>query len=146
METEEWTSISTDVRVRGGCSIRAEKRGSEKMEKGKIKAAEMRKLKRIFKEIPENKKKIVEKLIDNAAFMAEQLEHLQEDIQEKGYISEYQNGENQWGTKKAPEVEIYNTTIKHYSGVIKQLLDLMPETDENAVDELALFHRERERK
>lgn len=40
------------------------------MEKGKIKAAEMRKLKRIFKEIPENKKKIVEKLIDNAAFMA----------------------------------------------------------------------------
>lgn len=41
------------------------------MEKGKIKAAEMRKLKRIFKEIPENKKKIVEKLIDNAAFMAE---------------------------------------------------------------------------
>ena len=49
-------------------------------------------------------------------------------------------------TKKAPEVEIYNTTIKHYSGVIKQLLDLMPETDENAVDELALFHRERERK
>ena len=54
------------------------------MEKGKIKAAEMRKLKRIFKEIPENKKKIVEKLIDNAAFMAEQLEHLQTDIEEKG--------------------------------------------------------------
>ena len=57
------------MRARGGCSIRAEKRGSEKMEKGKIKAAEMRKLKRIFKEIPENKKKIVEKLIDNAAGM-----------------------------------------------------------------------------
>ena len=73
----------------------------------------MRKLKRIFKEIPENKKKIVEKLIDNAAFMAEQLEHLQVDIEEKGYISEYQNGENQWGTKKAPEVEIYTATITY---------------------------------
>lgn len=114
------------------------------MEKGKIKAAEMRKLKRIFKEIPENKKKIVEKLIDNAAFMAEQLDHLQTDIEEKGYISEYQNGENQWGTKKAPEVEIYTATIKNYSSVIKQLLDLMPETDEAAVDELVLFRRERD--
>ena len=32
------------------------------MEKGKIKAAEMRKLKRIFKEIPENKKKMTDDL------------------------------------------------------------------------------------
>ena len=62
METEEWTTVSTGVRARGGCSIRAEKRGSEKMEKGKIKAAEMRKLKRIFKEIPENKKKMTDDL------------------------------------------------------------------------------------
>ena len=99
------------------------------MEKGKIKAAEMRKLKRIFKEIPENKKKIVEKLIDNAAFMAEQLGHLQTDIEEKGYISEYQNGENQFGTKKSPEVEVYNTMIKNYTTVIKTLCDLLPESN-----------------
>ena len=32
------------------------------MEKGKIKAAEMWKLKRIFKEIPENKKKMTDDL------------------------------------------------------------------------------------
>ncbi|MGM9917475.1 hypothetical protein [Anaerotignum sp.] len=113
------------------------------MEKGKVKNAEFRKLKRIFKEIPENKKKVVEKLMDNAAFMAEQLELLQRDIQEKGYVSEYQNGENQWGTKKAPEVEIYTATIKNYSSVIKQLLDLMPETDGNKEDEFTSFMRER---
>ena len=112
------------------------------MEKGKIKAAEMRKLKRIFKEIPENKKK----LGDFVVYTAGNFRHLQTDIEEKGYISEYQNGENQWGTKKAPEVEIYTATIKNYSSVIKQLLDLMPETDEAAVDELVLFRRERDSK
>lgn len=113
------------------------------MEKGKIKAAELRKLKRIFKEIPENKKKVVEKLMENAAFMAEQLELLQEDIKEKGYISEYQNGENQWGTKKAPEVEIYIAMTKNYSSIIKQLLDLIPESSGESDDEMTLFMRER---
>lgn len=113
------------------------------MEKGKVKTAELRKLKRIFKEVPENKKKVVEKLMDNAAFMAEQLELLQEDIKEKGYISEYQNGENQWGTKKAPEIEIYTATIKNYSNIIKQLLELLPETEEIAADEFTVFMRER---
>ena len=116
------------------------------MEKGKIKAAELRKLKRIFKEIPENKKKVVEKLMDNAAFMAEQLELLQEDIKEKGYIFEYQNGENQWGTKKAPEVEIYIALTKNYSGIIKQLLELVPKTEGDSDDELSLFMRERSMK
>lgn len=113
------------------------------MEKGKIKAAELRKLKRIFKDIPDSKKKVVEKLMDNAAFMAEQLEFLQEDIKEKGYISEYQNGENQWGTKKAPEVEIYIALTKNYSGIIKQLLELIPEMDGNSDDEMTLFMRKR---
>lgn len=113
------------------------------MEKGKIKAAELRKLKRIFKDIPDSKKKVVEKLMDNAAFMAEQLEFLQEDINEKGYISEYKNGENQWGTKKAPEVEIYIALTKNYSGIIKQLLELVPKTEGDGDDELALFMRER---
>lgn len=113
------------------------------MEKGKVKSAELRKLKRIFKEVPENKKKVVEKLMDNAAFMAEQLELLQEDIKEKGYISEYQNGENQWGTKKAPEIEIYTATIKNYSNIIKQLLELLPETAEVTTDEFTVFMRER---
>lgn len=114
------------------------------MEKGKIKSAELRKLKRIFKEIPENKKKVVEKLMENAAFMAEQLELLQEDIKEKGYISEYQNGENQWGTKKAPEVEIYIAMTKNYSSIIKQLLDLIPEKSGESNDEMTLFMRERD--
>ena len=51
---------------------------------------------------------------------------LRQKIAEKGYTEEYQNGANQKGVKKSAEVEIYNTMIKNYMAVIKQLTDLVP--------------------
>lgn len=88
---------------------------------------EINRLKRLFKDMPENTKKKVSSLIENAAFMTVTLEDLQEVINRDGPVAEYQNGENQWGTKKSPEVEIYNTMIKNHMGIMKQLTDLMPE-------------------
>ena len=96
------------------------------MEKDKRIKAEMRKLKKIFKNIPEDKSRVVEKLIDNAAFMSATLEDLQDAMNENGCVSTYQNGENQWGIKKSPEADLYNTMIKNYSSVIRQLTDLLP--------------------
>ena len=95
---------------------------------------EKNKLKKIFANIQQDRKSIVEKLIENAAFMAAALEDLQRAINLNGCISEYQNGENQWGTKKAPEVEIYNTMIKNYTTVVKQLTELIPSTEEIKTD------------
>lgn len=60
--------------------------------------------------------------------MSVSLEDLQEAINEKGYIEEYQNGANQKGVKKCSEVEIYNTMVKNYSSVTKQLTDLVPKS------------------
>ena len=91
---------------------------TEKTKEQKIKS-EKRKLN-------ENVKKTVESLIEEAAFMAVSLAELQEKINEKGYTEEYQNGANQKGVKKSSEVEIYNTMIKNYMAVVKQLTDLIP--------------------
>ena len=102
------------------------------------KSKELKRLEKIFKDIRPDKKETVRKLIENAAFMEVQLSGLQKEIAEKGPVSEYQNGENQWGTKKSPEVEIYNTMIKNYTAVVKQLLELLPEGDGNG-DELLDF-------
>lgn len=96
---------------------------------------EINRLKRLFKDMPEGTKKKITSLIDNAAFMTITLEDLQEVINREGPVSEYQNGENQWGTKKSPEVEIYNTMIKNHMGIIKQLTDLMPEKPKEPVKE-----------
>lgn len=95
---------------------------------------EKNKLTRQFSKIDKKKKQMVQRLIENAAFMAITLEDLQEAINENGCISEYKNGENQYGTKKAPEVEIYNTMVKNYAAVIRQLTDLLPEGGEKLDD------------
>lgn len=100
---------------------------------------ELNKLKKIFKDIEPSKQKTVEKLISNAAFMAESLDDLQEIIREKGFTEEYHNGANQSGIKKCSEVEIYNTMIKNYSSVIKQLVDLLPNGAGSGGDELLDF-------
>lgn len=90
---------------------------------------EREKLTEVFAKMDENKRKTAEKLMDNAAFMAVTLEDLRDSINENGCVSEYQNGENQFGTKKSPEVEVYNTMIKNYTTVIKTLCDLLPESN-----------------
>ena len=105
----------------------------------KKKSKELSKLKKIFKDIEDSKKKTAEKLIENVAFMAESLDQLQEIIKEKGFTEEYQNGANQYGVKKCSEVEIYNTMIKNYSSVIKQLVDLLPNGSGSGGDELLDF-------
>ncbi len=66
------------------------------------KSKQLRRLEKIFRDIREDKKETVRNLIENAAFMEIQLAGLQKEIAEKGPVSEYKNGENQWGTKKAP--------------------------------------------
>lgn len=115
------------------------KETKEELTKDEMILAEIKELDKRFKNIDTNTKKAVNSLIENAAFMSVTLKELQQTINEKGVISEYQNGENQWGTKKSPEVEIYNTMIKNHMSVIKQLTDLLPKqipkNDDDGFDE-----------
>ena len=89
---------------------------------------EIKRLNTLFKKLDKVKLKTIDSLIRNAAFMTVTLEDLQAHINEHGTISEYKNGENQFGTKKSPEVDIYNTMIKNHTAIIKQLTDLTKPT------------------
>ena len=93
-------------------------------------AKELKKLKLIAAALPDDKKKITEGLIADAAFMAEQLEILRNHITENGWSENYQNGANQFGKKSSVEAEAYVKIQKSYASVIKQLTDLLPEQDE----------------
>ena len=110
----------------------ARKRGKKEMAARKEKTKEQRiksektRLKGIFKELDENKRKLVTPLIEKAAFMSIELDDLQETIEQEGWTSEYKNGENQYGTKKSPEAETYIALSKNYAAVIKQLTELVP--------------------
>ena len=100
--------------------------------------AEKKKLTQVFSNIESKKKSTIEKLIDNASFMSVLLDDLSKDISENGYMTEYQNGANQWGTKESPSSALYNKTISNYSKIIKQLTDLLPaEVQEQYKDDIS---------
>lgn len=86
----------------------------EKTKEQRIKSEKTR-LKGIFKDLDENKRKLVTPLIEKAAFMSVELDDLQAKLEKDGWTSGYQNGQNQWGTKKSPEAETYIALSKNYA-------------------------------
>lgn len=65
--------------------------------------------------------------------MSVTLDDLQDAINIKGVIEEYQNGATQTGYKKSVEVEVYNTMIKNYHAIMKQLIELLPTKEDGYV-------------
>lgn len=94
----------------------------EKDEKEKQIKSKLTKLNKIFKEIPDDRKVVVNDLIQNCAFLAVELEDLQEKIKENGSVEKYTNGANQWGYKVSSASQAYNALAKTYTTNIKVLL------------------------
>lgn len=105
---------------------------------------EMKRLNLLFENIPKDKKGVVQSLIDSASFQTVILNRLEKHIAEHGTTSEYQNGANQWGTKRSPEVEVYNSMLKNQMGIIRQLTDLIEKSDVEADDGFDAFLKQRD--
>lgn len=99
---------------------------TEKQRISKIKK-EKKRLEETFKNMETTKLKLVEKLIDEAAFQSVTLEETREIIKKDGVVEEYQNGANQKGIKKSAAIEVYDKMVNTYSKIIKQLCDLLPD-------------------
>ena len=111
------------------------------IDKNKKIKKETQRLKKLFKDLPENKHKMAEKLIDNASFMSITLDELKEDIKVYGVKETYVNGKDQYGFKESIESKTYNTMVKNYMSIIKQLNDMMPEQKKiNEDDEFEQFN------
>lgn len=78
--------------------------------------------------IDEDKMKVIRRTIENAAYMEEKLDEIKEQLEEVGFVEEYQNGENQWGTKESTVSKAYNMVLKNYNTYIRTLLSAMPES------------------
>lgn len=109
--------------------------GQALIEKNNKIKKEKQMLEKIFKKIDKNKHKIVEKLIDNVAFMSITLDDLKEDMKINGIKEEYMNGKNQFGFKESVESKTYNNMFKNYMSAIKQLIDLLPADERNNAGE-----------
>lgn len=97
------------------------------MEKKQLIKREINKLKKLYKEIPENKLKLVNGLIENAAFMKVTLDELQTIVNEEGTVVEVKNGNGFIVSQENPAQKSYNTMINRYTATIKQLAEFLPE-------------------
>ena len=87
---------------------------------------EIARLKKVFADVPVKKKDLVSAMIEDVAFMTVTMQDLREIINRNGTTSEYQNGENQWGTKQSPEAQLYLQMSQKQSTAMKILLDCLP--------------------
>ena len=112
---------------------------SEQLEREKKIKQEINRIKKLYKDLSRDKVKVVEGLINEAAFMKLTLEELREDLFRNGFTELYENG-TQVMNRERPEAKIYSTMIQRYSNVMKQLIDYMPlEEKEEEQDELMKF-------
>jgi hypothetical protein len=93
----------------------------------KIKA-ELRKVKPIFKNIGEEKKPLVDRQVQQLAFLQVTLDRLVEKVNTTDILEDFVQGE-QCFKRENSALRSYNTTIKSYLAVSKQLCDLLPPED-----------------
>lgn len=91
---------------------------------------ELNRLKKIFKNIPENSKKNTEGLLENAAFMRISLQDLALDLRENGMTEMFSQSEKALPYERTrPSADLYNKLNVSYQKIIKQLTDLLPTKD-----------------
>lgn len=96
---------------------------------------EVSRLKKLFANIDENKKKLVFTTIDDVAFMTITMQDLRETINRKGTTVAYKNGENQFGFKQSPESQMYLQLSQKQTQAMKILVDCLPKNEKKHVNE-----------
>lgn len=83
----------------------------------------------ILEKIPDDKKVIGKKLIEELSFMEKTLASLKRQIEENGELEHFQQGKQDF-LRESPALKGYNTTVQRYSVMYRQLTDLMGKTQE----------------
>ncbi len=97
------------------------------MEKDRRIKKEENRLKKIYKNIEDNKKDTVIGLIQRLAYLRVTLEDFEKDLDQNGFVELFQQGEKQSPyERKRPVADLYNTMNTAYQKGIKQLTDLLP--------------------
>lgn len=83
----------------------------------------------ILAKIPDDKRTIGKKLIEELSFMEKTLQSLRKQIDEGGVIEEFNQGKQSF-IRESPALKAYNTTVQRYSVMYRQLTDLIGKSAE----------------
>lgn len=100
----------------------------------KKKIADIKELKEVFEKVNNNKSKLALNLLDKADFMNKTLIDLEKKVNEDGVVTTMSQGSYEID-RENPALKAYNTTIKNYTSIIKQIVDLLPENEDKQVGE-----------
>lgn len=96
----------------------------------------LKNLKEVFENEDSSHSKLALSLIDEAFFCGETLEKLKKKVEEDGVITEMCQGDYSI-QRENPALKSYNTTIKNFQALLKQISELLPIEidDKNKKDE-----------
>lgn len=92
----------------------------------KVDYCKLNTLEKLFKDMNSEKGNLGLTLLDEAFFMQETLKRLKEDIRKNNVTVEMSQGSYSIN-RSNPALKTYNTLIKNFASVIKQITDLIPE-------------------
>lgn len=91
-------------------------------------SSDMKKLKTILKQIPNDRLPIAQSLYNELVFIQNTLDTLKAQVNEEGPTAMFKQGKQEF-LREHPALKAYNTTVQRYSLLYKQLVDLLPPTD-----------------
>ena len=96
---------------------------------------ERARLEKLFEGMPENKRKLTDGLITQAARLRVRLNELHADIEENGMTELFQQSEKvEPYSRERPEAGLWIKLDKNYQAIIRQLTELVPEEHRKADD------------
>lgn len=95
----------------------------------------IKELKDAFQTVDADRMRVINNAIEEVAYMEEKLAQIKVEIDRVGFVEEYQNGENQYGTKESTASKAYNTLLKNYNSYIRTLIQALPETKDKETDD-----------
>lgn len=95
---------------------------------------DLKTLKETFEKMNNDKSKLALSLLDEAYFCGDTLKKLKEKVTKDGVVTEMCQG-NYNIDRENPALKSYNTTIKNYQALIKQITELLPNKNENNEDD-----------
>ncbi len=96
---------------------------------------EYKRLKSLFKEVDENKTKLVDELLQRASFLKVQLKDLEDGISKSGVIQKSNKG----NVRMNPAYKIYLNSVAVYQSIIKTLNQIMGQNVIDGEDEFDEF-------
>lgn len=100
---------------------------------------ELARLRKALAELNPDNAKLLDGLVNDAAFMAVTLEEARLMIRRDGIIEEYQNGANQCGRKKSSAVEVYDKMVNTQMKLVKQICEGMSQSPGSAAEDIMQF-------